>query len=866
MPERIGAYRLESPLGRGGMGEVFLAWDERLERPVAIKRIRHDAFVQGHQRERFRREARLAARLSHASIVQVHELVVEESGDAIVMEYVDGPTLAERLARGPLDVAEAIRLAKEIAEGLAAAHEAGLIHRDLKAENVVITPAGHAKILDFGLARPVCWDGEFLTQHGALVGTCYAMSPEQASGGDLDERSDLFSLGALLYEMLAGHSAFRAKDPRATLQRVLYEQPQPLTEVRPDLPLALVSLVERLLAKDCEDRPRNALSVVHKLEKIERELPEVEWTERNDDSVSDMPTQAFPMLPGSRSAATAPRSVSATERPLRRTRGWILFLGGALAALVISVVALYVHSGTQTVPGSPLRVVVYTDIPSHLGREGIISAALNGLGSLEGITPLDPVVVRSEASPQELARAVAAEEILAVRLDHNGDWGNVTLRRLKRDGTALRNGQPFLVYLGPDDLSTLASAIDSQIRSVYQDHLPRPGSPKLEVRDSDYKAFLSFRGKVNQGRSLDDADLVRLKEIIRNSPHFLEAQIFASEVYRSRFQATPNLADRALAIAYAQGAQKLSPADPRPVVSHFRIALEWNLAEAEKDLKRLEEMMIGDPQLLVYQATLAERQRDTAKALDCLQKAVKRVPSWRNLFDLAALEIRLGHVPDARQHLDNLLDVSPGNQWGMAKLAEVELIYGDIAKAEQLYLQLTHVERKRGYFTNLGLARSLLGNFPSAIEAYKEALDVAPDHPMVLLNLAEAELALGRKAEAKGHLRKTLKGIEERRKAAPLSAKDSMTQAQCLARLGQVREAVRITQGALRQGSEDAEALYMAALVYALADDHQIALVNAQAALDKGLRPEWFQLPIFPMREDPELKAMLQKAASSRSS
>ena len=273
MPERIGAYRLESPLGRGGMGEVFLAWDERLERAVAIKRIRHDAFVQGHQRERFRREARMAARLSHAAIVQVHDLVSEESGDAIVMEYVEGPTLSERLVRGPLGIAEAVHLAKEIAEGLAAAHEAGLIHRDLKTENVVITPSGHAKILDFGLARPVSWDGEVLTQHGALVGTCYAMSPEQASGGDLDERSDLFSLGALLYEMLAGCSAFRAKDPQATLQRVLNEQPPSLAEIRSDLPPARISLVERLLAKDRDDRPRNALSVIHKLEKIERELP-----------------------------------------------------------------------------------------------------------------------------------------------------------------------------------------------------------------------------------------------------------------------------------------------------------------------------------------------------------------------------------------------------------------------------------------------------------------------------------------------------------------------------------------------------------------------------------------------------------------
>ncbi|MFP5287521.1 MAG: serine/threonine-protein kinase, partial [Thermoanaerobaculia bacterium] len=180
MPEYLGAYRLESRLGRGGMGEVFLAWDERLERRVAIKRVRRDVFEASHHRDRFRREAQMAARLSHAAIVQIHDLVTDGSGDAIVMEYVEGVTLAERMAHGLLETAEAVRLAREIAEGLAAAHAAGLIHRDLKAENVVVTPAGHAKILDFGLARPVAVEDQRLTGHGAIVGTCYAMSPEQA--------------------------------------------------------------------------------------------------------------------------------------------------------------------------------------------------------------------------------------------------------------------------------------------------------------------------------------------------------------------------------------------------------------------------------------------------------------------------------------------------------------------------------------------------------------------------------------------------------------------------------------------------------------------------------------------------------------
>jgi serine/threonine-protein kinase len=722
MPERIGAYRLESPLGRGGMGEVFLAWDERLERAVAIKRIRHDAFVQSHQRERFRREARMAARLSHAAIVQVHDLVSEESGDAIVMEYVEGPTLAERLARISLGVAEAVHLAKEIAEGLAAAHEAGLIHRDLKAENVVITPSGHAKILDFGLARPVSWDGEVLTQHGALVGTCYAMSPEQASGGDLDERSDLFSLGALLYEMLAGHSPFRAKDPRATLQRVLYEQPEPLEEIRPDLPLTLVSLVERLLAKDRDDRPRSALSVVHKLERIERDLPQDEGSERNDDSVSEMPTHAFPALPASRPNMTPP-SVPVVTGSLRRARGWILFLTGALVALVVAVAVSY---------------------------------------------------------------------------------------------------------------------------------LKRWPAPPVEP------TLLDLQQKINEGRTLDETDFARLEEIRRYPPASLQDELLASEAYRARFQSKGNPSDRELALEHAGRAKDVSPSDPGPLIARFRIALDEDLPTAERYLKQLEALTPDDPQLFVYRARLADRRGQTDLALVNLQDAVKRVRSWKNLYELADLEVRLGRVTDARQHLNELLKVSPDNPWGLSKRAELELRYGDLALAEKGYLQALAIKSSRADYSNLGLALSLQGKYEDAIEAYRTALEMAPESPGTLLNLAEAESALGHKADADGHLLKALERIEDR-KPTDLLPFDKMIQAQCLARLGEYRDAVRITQEVLQKGSDDSQVLYIASLVYALADERQSALNNAEDALERGMRPEWFQIPAFPMREDPELKAMLKR-------
>ncbi len=287
LPERLGVYRLESSLGRGGMGEVFLAWDQRLERHVAIKRVLTEPPPSERARARFRREAKATARISHPAIVQVFDFLETESGDCLVMEYVEGRSLAEAIASGELDLDLTLRLGAEIAEGLGEAHARGLVHRDLKTENVHVTRTGHAKVLDFGLAG-LLWHDDAggdqraasihetltlgpdaaLTRPGAILGTVHAMSPEQAEGRPVDHRSDLFALGGLLYEMLTGRAPFRGANVLDTLRRVTGVEPEPLAELRPDLPPALVELVGSLLAKEPARRPQNARLVAGALDRL----------------------------------------------------------------------------------------------------------------------------------------------------------------------------------------------------------------------------------------------------------------------------------------------------------------------------------------------------------------------------------------------------------------------------------------------------------------------------------------------------------------------------------------------------------------------------------------------------------------------
>ena len=260
---RLGPYEILAPLGAGGMGEVFRARDPRLGREVALKILPEDVSQDRERLARFEGEARTASGLNHPSIVTIYEIGKADSVSYIAMELVQGRTLRELLAEGPMPVRRLLPAAAQIADGLARAHEAGIVHRDLKPENVMVTRDGLAKILDFGLAKLVAPNDPDVSQAatamdatrpGVILGTVGYMSPEQASGRPLDFRSDQFSFGSILYEMAAGRRAFSRGTAAETLAAVIRDEPEPLRSAVPAAPVALRWLIERCLAKDPEER------------------------------------------------------------------------------------------------------------------------------------------------------------------------------------------------------------------------------------------------------------------------------------------------------------------------------------------------------------------------------------------------------------------------------------------------------------------------------------------------------------------------------------------------------------------------------------------------------------------------------------
>ncbi len=273
---RISAYRVVSKLGVGGMGEVYLAEDTRLGRRVALKVLPRELATDPASKARLIHEARAASALNHPNIVTLHDIGSEGGVDFLVMEYVAGKPLGELIPRRGMPVKEALRCAAQIAGALASAHAAGIVHRDLKPGNVMVTEEGLAKVLDFGLAKkfvvgPEAETQTTLTTEGALVGTLSYMSPEQAEGKPVDARSDVFSFGALLYEMVTGRRPFERDSNLSTLAAILYEEPKPVRELTPHLPAELEQTIARCLRKDPARRFQHIDDVKVELEDLRHE-------------------------------------------------------------------------------------------------------------------------------------------------------------------------------------------------------------------------------------------------------------------------------------------------------------------------------------------------------------------------------------------------------------------------------------------------------------------------------------------------------------------------------------------------------------------------------------------------------------------
>jgi serine/threonine protein kinase len=531
---RIGRYEVLEVLGRGGFGIVFRAFDEVLQRVVAVKVLAPQMALTSPARKRFLREARSLAAVRHENVVQVYA-VEEQPLPYLVMELIPGETLQQRLDRtGPLDVTEVLRIGRQVAAGLAAAHEQGLIHRDIKPANVLIEggPQPRVKLTDFGLARAA--DDASISQSGVVAGTPMYMAPEQANAESLDHRADLFSLGSVLYVMCTGHPPFRASGTLAVLRRVVEDDPRPIREVIPEVPEWLCRVVEKLHAKDPAARFQTAREVADLLADCDQQLK------------AHAGLKDFARIPGGKPAA-------------RKTKRW----KWAAAALLLPLVALGVYALTRSDRQPEPRVRGKTDPDSP----GWAPSPFKPLPAEEVNAAIDKGVAFLKDCLDDHGRGgrdVVNTAVGPVSIQHLGATALAGLTLLgcdvPADDPAVQKVIARVRKEGPDETNTYVLSLSILFLDQLDDSKDRSLIQKLAIR---LVAGQTIRGGWPYAcPKVSFADQERLLKMLEDKAPLNRADLADRNRLRSRYRGVPVL-------TYKIG-QKVSPGYP------VKQVFDWN--------------------------------------------------------------------------------------------------------------------------------------------------------------------------------------------------------------------------------------------------------------------------------------------------
>ena len=414
---RLGHYEIKGLLGEGGMGEVYLAEDARLGRPVALKLLPPQFMTDADRTHRFEREARAASALNHPNIVTIHEIGQAGPLHFIATEFVDGETLRERMTTTRMSICEVLDVAAQVASALQAAHEAGIVHRDIKPENIMLRRDGLVKVLDFGLAklaspRAAAGAAEAPTQlmtrtnPGVVMGTAAYMSPEQARGLAVDERTDVWSLGVLLYEMVAGRQPFDGATPTDVIISIAEREPARLAGHAPEVPARLERIVEKALAKDRGGRYQAAEGLLTDLKGLRRELELGAEAGRSRQAVT----------PDESAATTGRDQVTASRRPpLRVRRGRVPLVAGLAGVLVATglVSWLLFRRSPAPAPQTEIRSLAVLPLENLSGdssqdyfADGMTEALITDLAKVGALQ----VMSRPSVMPYKGARKPLPEE------------------------------------------------------------------------------------------------------------------------------------------------------------------------------------------------------------------------------------------------------------------------------------------------------------------------------------------------------------------------------------------------------------------------------------------------------------------------